>query len=53
MEDMTIVFDRCQMNEAQRLQTFKEVLFTVQKCLNISDNPMYLLLFLFSGNYRY
>ena len=40
MEDMTDVFERCQMMEAQRLQRFKEVLFTVQKCLNISADPV-------------
>ena len=39
MEDMTDVFDRCQRMEAQRLQQFKEILFTVQKCLNISEDP--------------
>jgi len=40
MEDMTDVFERCQRMEAQRLQRFKEVLFTVQKCLNISEDPV-------------
>ncbi len=39
MEDMTEVFERCQRAESQRLQCFKEVLFTVQKCLNISEDP--------------
>ena len=40
MEDMTDVFDRCQRMEAQRLQRFKEILFAVQKCLNISEDPV-------------
>jgi len=39
MEDMTDVFERCQRMEAQRLQSFKESLFMVQKCLNISEDP--------------
>ena len=39
MEDMTDVFERCQRMEAQRLQFFKETLFSVQKCLNISEDP--------------
>lgn len=38
MEDMTDVFERCQRMEAQRLQFFKDILFTVQKCLNISED---------------
>lgn len=40
MEDMTDVFERCQRMEAQRLQRFKEILFAVQKCLNISEDPV-------------
>ncbi|KAF4531753.1 hypothetical protein B566_EDAN014493 [Ephemera danica] len=39
MEDMTVVFDKCQEVEAQRLQFFKEVLFTIHKHLNISQDP--------------
>merc|ERR1712223_1340077 len=39
MEDMTDVFERCQRMEAQGLQSFKESLFMVQKCLNISEDP--------------
>jgi len=38
-EDMTDVFDRCQRKEAQRLQTFKDTLFQIHKCLNISEDP--------------
>jgi len=39
MEDMTDVFERCQRKEAQRLQTFKETLFSIHTCLNISQDP--------------
>lgn len=39
MEDMTVVFDKCQEMEAQRLQFFKDILFTVHKYLNISQDP--------------
>lgn len=38
MEDMTEVFERCQRMEAQRLQCFKDILFSIQKCLNISED---------------
>merc|ERR1719418_374913 len=34
---MTEVFERCQMSEAQRLQKFKETLFSLQKVLNVSE----------------
>ncbi|XP_075235224.1 protein kinase C and casein kinase substrate in neurons protein Synd isoform X2 [Lycorma delicatula] len=40
MEDMTVVFTKCQEMEAQRLQFFKEVLFSIHKCLNISQDPV-------------
>eukprot|EP00091_Calanus_sinicus_P023921 TRINITY_DN8333_c0_g1_i2.p1 TRINITY_DN8333_c0_g1~~TRINITY_DN8333_c0_g1_i2.p1 ORF type:complete len:185 (-),score=40.58 TRINITY_DN8333_c0_g1_i2:55-609(-) len=36
---MTDVFERCQRKEAQRLQTFKDTLFTIHKCLNIVEDP--------------
>jgi len=39
MEDMTDVFERCQRKEAQRLQCFKDTLFSVHKCLNIAKDP--------------
>eukprot|EP00095_Tigriopus_kingsejongensis_P003897 maker-scaffold296_size217904-snap-gene-1.16 protein:Tk03897 transcript:maker-scaffold296_size217904-snap-gene-1.16-mRNA-1 annotation:"protein kinase c and casein kinase substrate in neurons protein 2-like isoform 1" len=39
MEDMTQVFEKCQRMEAQRLQCFKDILFDVQKCLNVTENP--------------
>ena len=38
-QDMTDVFDRCQRKEAQRLQTFKDTLFQIHKCLNVSADP--------------
>lgn len=40
MEDMAVVFNKCQEMEAQRLQFFKEVLFNIHKCLNISQDPV-------------
>ena len=45
MEEMTNVFEECQRKEAQRLQEFKDILFAVQKCLNISEDPEYALPF--------
>ncbi|XP_054261540.1 protein kinase C and casein kinase substrate in neurons protein 1 isoform X2 [Macrosteles quadrilineatus] len=39
MEDMSVVFDKCQEMEAQRLHFFKETLFSIHKCLNISQDP--------------
>lgn len=41
IEDMQEVFDKCQQMEAQRLVFFKEVLFTIHKGLNISQDPRY------------
>lgn len=40
MEDMTVVFDKCQDMEAQRLMFFKEMLFGIHKCLNIAQDPL-------------
>ncbi|XP_074108957.1 protein kinase C and casein kinase substrate in neurons protein Synd isoform X2 [Cotesia typhae] len=40
MEDMTQVYEKCQEMEAQRLQFFKDVLFGIHKCLNISQDPV-------------
>ena len=37
---LIIRFEQCQRMEAQRLQQFKEILFGVQKCLNISEDPV-------------
>lgn len=39
IEEMTAVFDKCQEMEAERLKFFKEVLFGVQRGLNISEDP--------------
>ncbi|GJQ83083.1 putative protein kinase C and casein kinase substrate [Trypoxylus dichotomus] len=39
MEDMTVVFDKCQELEAERLQFIKETLFHIHKHLNISQDP--------------
>lgn len=41
MEDMTVVFEKCQQMETERLAFFKEVLFSVHKGLNISRDPTY------------
>jgi len=38
-EDMTDVFERCQRKEAQRLQTIKDTMFSIHKCLNICEDP--------------
>lgn len=39
MEDMTVVFEKCQEMETDRLQFFKSTLFSIHKCLNISQDP--------------
>ncbi|XP_035225025.1 protein kinase C and casein kinase substrate in neurons protein 1-like isoform X2 [Stegodyphus dumicola] len=39
MEDMTVVFDKCQEFEEKRLNFFKEMLFGICTCLNISTDP--------------
>lgn len=38
MEDMTDVFDKCQIFEEKRLNFFKEMLFGIHGCLNISTD---------------
>lgn len=38
MEDMTVVFDKCQEFEDKRLGFFKEMLFGISSCLNISTD---------------
>ncbi|XP_037277108.1 protein kinase C and casein kinase substrate in neurons protein Synd isoform X6 [Rhipicephalus microplus] len=38
MEDMTVVFDKCQEFEQRRLKFFKEMLFAIHGCLNISTD---------------
>lgn len=40
MEDMTVVFDKCQEMEAQRLNFIKSILFEIHKHLNLSQDPM-------------
>lgn len=37
IEEMSAVFSKCQDMEAERLNFFKEVLFSVQRALNISE----------------
>ncbi|XP_053696108.1 protein kinase C and casein kinase substrate in neurons protein 1 isoform X1 [Sabethes cyaneus] len=39
IEDMTSVFAKCQEMEETRLRFFKNVLFSIHKCLNISEDP--------------
>jgi hypothetical protein len=38
IEEMKDVFDQCQEFEQKRLRFFKEMLYGVHKCLNVSDN---------------
>lgn len=38
MEDMTVVFEKCQEFEQKRLHFFKETLFEIHGCLNITEN---------------
>lgn len=39
IEDMTSVFVKCQETEEVRLRFFKQILFSIHKVLNLSDNP--------------
>lgn len=39
MEDMTVVFDKCQEMESERLKFIKDMLFDIHKYLNISKDP--------------
>ena len=39
MDDMTVVFDKCQEMESLRLLFFKDILFSIHKVLNISQYP--------------
>ena len=43
MEDMTSVFVKCQDIEQTRLTFFKEILFAIHACLDITKDPRYLL----------
>jgi protein kinase C and casein kinase substrate in neurons protein len=38
IEDMTVVFSKCQETEELRLKFFKETLFSIHKVLNLSEN---------------
>lgn len=40
IEDMSSVFQKCQQTEGERLKFFKEVLFSIHKALNLSNNPV-------------
>ncbi|CAG2104620.1 unnamed protein product [Medioppia subpectinata] len=39
MEDMTVVFEKCQEFEEKRLNFVKEMLFAIHGCLNLSQVP--------------
>lgn len=39
MEDMTSVFIKCQELEETRLRFFKNVLFSIHKTLNVTQDP--------------
>lgn len=41
MEDMTSVFIKCQEMEETRLRFFKNVLFSIHKSLNVTQDPKY------------
>lgn len=37
--DMTQVFEKCQLMEEERLKFFKDILFDIHDCLNVSSDP--------------
>ncbi|XP_015784288.1 protein kinase C and casein kinase substrate in neurons protein 1 isoform X2 [Tetranychus urticae] len=39
IEDMTVVFEKCQEFEHKRLEFFKKMLFAIHGCLNFTKNP--------------
>lgn len=39
IEEMTLVFEKCQSLEEKRLNFFKEILFNIHGCLNIANDP--------------
>ncbi|XP_053202292.1 protein kinase C and casein kinase substrate in neurons protein 1-like isoform X2 [Panonychus citri] len=39
IEDMTVVFEKCQEFEHKRLEFFKKMLFAIHGCLNFTNNP--------------
>lgn len=45
IEDMTSVFDKCQTFEKTRMEFFKEILFNVHACLDLTKVQRYLMLF--------
>jgi len=47
IEDMREVFDKCQEMEAKRLKFFKDIMFVIHKCVNISEKPAYVLFLFF------
>lgn len=44
IEEMNYVFYKCQEMEETRLKFFKETLFNIHKSLNISQDPVYVLI---------
>lgn len=44
IEDMTSVFIKCQEMEETRLRFFKNVLFSIHKTLNVTQDPRYVVL---------
>lgn len=50
MEDMTSVFYKCQELEETRLRFFKNVLFSIHKTLNISQDPTWVTLAVIGAN---
>ena len=46
IEEMRNVFDKCQDMEAKRLQYFKDIMFSIQKCINISEKPEWVVFFI-------
>lgn len=44
IEDMTSVFIKCQEMEETRLRFFKNVLFSIHKTLNVTQDPRYFVI---------
>lgn len=51
IEDMTSVFVKCQEMEQTRLCFFKNVLFSIHKTLNVTQDPTYVLFMNTTNNY--
>ncbi|XP_046986031.1 protein kinase C and casein kinase substrate in neurons protein 2-like [Schistocerca americana] len=45
IEDMTTVFEKCQEMEGERLKFFKKIMFSVHKCLDLSQDPTFLQIY--------